>query len=79
MIRLLVIVPLLMKAVESNEGVTVATKDDDDESAFQPLNLLNDDEAVSPMENEDGLRKRCGRLLCGECISARKEGSLPCS
>jgi hypothetical protein len=45
MIRLLVIVPLLMKAVESNEGVTVATKDDDDESAFQPLNLLNDDEA----------------------------------
>ncbi len=47
-----VIVPLLMKAVESNEGVTVATKDDD-ESAFPPVDLLNDDEEVSPMENED--------------------------
>ncbi|EFX84574.1 hypothetical protein DAPPUDRAFT_99742 [Daphnia pulex] len=47
-----VIVPLLMKAVESNEGVTVATKDDN-ESAFPPVDLLNDDEDVSPMENED--------------------------
>ncbi|EFX65679.1 hypothetical protein DAPPUDRAFT_303554 [Daphnia pulex] len=47
------IIPLLMKAVESNEGVTVATKDDDDESAFPAGDLLDDDEDVSPMDNED--------------------------
>jgi hypothetical protein len=47
-----VIVPLLMKAIESNESVTVATKDDN-ESAFPLVDLLNDDEDVSPMENED--------------------------
>lgn len=48
-----VIIPLLIKAVESNEGVTAATKDDDDESAFPAGDLLDDDEDVSPMDNED--------------------------
>lgn len=48
-----VIIPLLMKAVESNEGVTAQLKDDDDESAFPAGDLLDDDEDVSPMDNED--------------------------
>ncbi|XP_057376777.1 importin-4-like [Daphnia carinata] len=48
-----VIVPLLMKAVESNEGVTAQLKDDDDESAFPAGDLLDDDEDVSPMDNEE--------------------------
>jgi hypothetical protein len=46
-----VIIPILMKAVANNEGVTVATKDDDDESAFPAGDLLDED--VSPMDIED--------------------------
>lgn len=47
------IVPLLMKAVESNEGVTAQLKDDDDETAFPAGDILDEDEDVSPMDNED--------------------------
>ncbi|XP_046445407.1 importin-4-like isoform X2 [Daphnia pulex] len=51
-----VIIPLLVKAIESNEGVTnedvmAETNDDDDESAFPPLDFLDDDE--ESMDNED--------------------------
>lgn len=46
------IVPLLIKAVESNEGVTAQLKDDDDEE-FPAGDILDDDEDVSPMDNED--------------------------
>lgn len=46
------IVPLLIKAVESNEGVTAQLKDDEDE-AFPAGDILDDDEDVSPMDNED--------------------------
>lgn len=47
------IVPLLMKAVESNEGVTAQLKDDDDETGFPSGDIIDDDEDVSPMDNED--------------------------
>ena len=47
------IIPLLMKAVESTEGVTVTTKDDDEESGFPSGDIIDDDEDVSPMENYD--------------------------
>lgn len=47
------IVPLLMAAVESNEGVTAQLKDEDEEAAFPSGDLLEDDEDVSPMDNEE--------------------------
>ena len=47
------IVPLLNKAVESNEGVTAQLRDEDDESAFPAGDILDDDEDVSPMDNEE--------------------------
>jgi hypothetical protein len=47
------VIPLLMKAVESNEGVMATTKDDDDESGFPAGDIIDDDEDVSPMDNED--------------------------
>ena len=46
------IVPLLLKAVESSEGVIAQIKDDGDESSF-PADALDDDEDVSPMDNDD--------------------------
>lgn len=48
-----VIIPLLMKAVESSEGVSAQLKDDDDETAFPAGDFIDDDEDVSPMDNAD--------------------------
>jgi len=48
------IVELLVKAVESSEGVSVQLKGDD-EDEFPTGDLLDDDdEDVSPMDNNDG-------------------------
>lgn len=46
------IIPLLLNAVESNEGVTAQLKDEDDED-FPGGDLIDDEEDVSPMDNED--------------------------
>lgn len=46
------IIPLLLTAVESNEGVAAQLKDDDDE-AFPAGDLLDDEEDVSLMDNDE--------------------------
>ena len=44
---------LLVTAVESNEGVTLQSKDLEEEAAFPSADVLDDEEDLSPMDNDD--------------------------
>ena len=47
------IVPLLITALESNEGVSLQLKDDDEESAFPTSDVIDDEDDLSPMDNDE--------------------------
>ena len=47
------VIELLMKAVQSNEGVVVQYKDENDEASFPTGDVLDDDDDLSPMDKDD--------------------------
>ena len=47
------IVPLLITAFESNEGVSLQLKDDVEESAFSTSDVIDDEDDLSPMDKDE--------------------------